>query len=411
MQQTPTIDLDVLADDFDPWNPSFIGDPYAVYRAMRTQDPVHWNRRRGLWFLTRYDDVMPALKDHKRLSTAVFHIEKPHMEQRPADGKRYQAFKGPTMVTTEPPEQSRLRRGAAPAFSARAMERLGHRLEQIADELLDELVPRGSADILADFAYPFPIRAIAELLGIPADEQATFLALATGEKGSPGHDPRATKEALERAEQHGQQLRALVERVIARKRVEPGEDLISTMIAHEQDAKITLSEMTDTVHLMMEAGHITTVNLIGNGLDVLLDRPETLDRMRRDPELIPAAVEECLRYVGPVQFTGRTALEDLEIDGHKIAAGECLITLLPAANRDPAAFGDPETFDIDRPRHRNLALGIGAHVCIGAALARIETQIAFRKILERLPQLERNGESDWGSSFELRGRTALPVRF
>jgi hypothetical protein len=370
---------------------------------------VHWNERRQLWFITRYADVMPVLKDHARLSTAVYHIEKPHMEQKPADGDRYQAFKGSTMITTEPPEQKRLRRGAVPAFSARAMQRLGGRIEAIADELLDRLDGRDRFDVLEAFAYPLPILAIGELLGIPPEDTETFMDIATADKSANALDPRATELVLQRAAENGRRLGELVEHVIAKKRREPGEDLISAMVAAQEADHLTLGEMTDTVHLMMEAGHVTTVNLIGNGLDVLLDRLDDLARLRREPELMPAAVDECLRYVGPVHFTGRTALEDVEVGGKTLAKGECIITLLPGANRDPEAFPDPEAFVIDRTPNRNLALGIGAHVCIGAALAKIETQIAFRKLLDRYPDLRRDGQPEWNTSFEMRGRTTLPV--
>jgi cytochrome P450 len=400
-----------LEPDFDPWDPKHLPDPYAVYALMREREPMHWNERRGLWFATKYDDVMPILKDHARLSTAVYHIQKPHMEKAPADGDRYQAFKGSTMITVEPPEQKRLRRGVAPAFSARSMQRLSGRIEAIAEDLLDGLDGRDGMDVIEDYAYPLPILAIAELLGIPPEDQATFMNIVTGDRDANALDPSATEEILAQAAENGRRLGELVRQVIAKKRVEPGEDLISAMIATQEAEELTLGEMTDTVHLMMEAGHITTVNLIGNGLDLLLDRPEDLMRLRREPDLMPAAVDECLRYVGPVHFTGRTALEDLEVGGHLVRKGECIIALLPGANRDPDAFPDPESFIVDRAPNRHLALGIGAHVCIGAALARIETQIAFRKLLDRFPDLHRAGEPHWNTSFEMRGRTTLPVAF
>jgi cytochrome P450 len=400
-----------LEPGFDPWNPAHLDDPYAVYRRMREVDPVHWNEPRGLWFITRYDDVLPVLKDHGRLSTAVYHIEKPHMEQPPADGDRYQPFKGSTMVTTEPPEQKRLRRGAVPAFSARAMQRIAPRIEAIADDLLEGLEGHAGMDVITEFAYPLPILAIAELLGIPDEDRKTFLEIATADQAANPIDPQATEEVLAQAAENGRRLGVLVRQVIEKKRREPGEDLISAMIAAQEADHLTIGEMLDTVHLMMEAGHITTVNLIGNGLDVLLDRPADLERLRLEPDLMPSAVDECLRYVGPVHFTGRTALEDVEVGGKPIRKGECIITLLPGANRDPGMFPDPEEFVIDRAPNRHLAFGIGAHVCIGAALARLETQIAFRKLLDRFPGIHRAGEPRWNTSFEMRGRSTLPAAF
>lgn len=399
--------VDVLDPAFDPWDPAHLADPYAVYSAMREQAPVHFNTARGLWFLTRYDDVTPALKDHRRLSTARFHIDKPHMKERPADGKRYQAFTGPTMLTTEPAEQTRLRRPASPAFAARALEQLRGPVQRIADDLLDRA--GADFDVLADFAYPLPIMAIAELLGIPAEHQARFLALATSEKGSPGHDPDATQGALRRAAQQGAGLRDLLEDIVEHKRRHPGDDLISHLIVAEAGGDLSPSEMTDTIHLMMEAGHITTVNLIGNGLDVLLDLDGGMDRLRDEPELAVAVVEECLRFVGPVHFTGRAVLEDVEFDGRLIPRGANVILLLAAANRDTSHLPDAEEFVLDRAPARHLALGVGAHVCIGAALARMEAQVAFATLARRLPGLHRTGPSSWGPSFELRGLTSLPV--
>ncbi|QYB06993.1 cytochrome P450 [Rhodococcus sp. USK10] len=400
-----------LLSGFDPWDPAHVDDPIAVYTMMRETEPMHWNTKRGLWFATRYDDVALVLRDHENFSSAQYNIDKPHMTERPVDGERYQAFKGPTMVTTEPPEHTRLRKGSAPAFSTRGLKRLKDRVEGIAERLLNQVEGNEGMDAIADYAYPLPVYAIAELLGVPHEDQDEFLALALADKGSPAHDPNATKETLERTAAHGRRLRDFVEDVIEKKRKQPGEDLISSLLVSQQEDNLTHAEMIDTIHLMMEAGHITTVNLIGNGLDVLLDRPEDMEWLRNDPDLATSAVQECLRYVGPVQFTGRTAIKDTVLGGQLIKAGEAVIPLMPAANRDPLQFADPEEFRIDRKPNRHLGVGIGIHVCIGAALARLETEIAFTKLLSRFPNLRRAGEAEWNTSFELRGRTTLPVAF
>lgn len=410
MPSTTSPRIDITAAGFDPWDPRHAADPYPVYAAMLEQQPVHYNDERGLWFAARFDDVSWILKDHERLSTAVFHIDKPHMREPPADGERYQGFKDATMITVEPPEQKRLRRGAAPSFSAKAMRQMAHAVERIADDLLDGLAEREHFDLVDDFAYPLPIRAIAVLLGIPDRELEEFIALATEEKGASKNDPNATAETLAHAEQVGARLGDLVRRVIAIKRRDPQDDLVTTMVRAEQAGEMTEAEIVAAVHLMMEAGHTTTVNLIANGVDALLDRPDQLRRLREDPSLIDTATEELVRFAGPVHFTGRTALEDVEVDGHLVRRGETIIAMLAAANRDPAVFDDPHELRVDRPRSRNLAFGIGAHVCIGAALARMETNVALRKLNERFPTLERAGATGWNGSFEIWGVNALPVR-
>lgn len=410
MPTTTVPTIDVTAPGFDPWDPRYASDPYPVYAAMLEQQPLHYNDVRGLWFATRFEDVTWMLKDFARLSTAVFHIDKPHMREPPADGERYQGFKDATMITVEPPEQKRLRRGAAPSFSAKAMRQMVPGVEAIADELLDGLAQRDEFDLVDDFAYPLPIRAIAVLLGIPDRELEEFIALATDEKGASKNDPNATAETLARAEQNGARLNDLVRRVIGIKRADPQDDLVTTMVRAEQAGEMTEAEIVAAVHLMMEAGHTTTVNLIANGVDALLDRPDELRKLRADPSLLPDAVEELVRFAGPVHFTGRTALEDVDVDGRLVRKGETIITMLAAANRDPAVFDAPHELRVDRPRSRNLGFGIGAHVCIGAALARMETEVALRKLNERFPTLGRAGETGWNGSFEIWGVNRLPVR-
>ncbi|WP_216893158.1 cytochrome P450 [Nocardia alni] len=411
MAETSTTTAGALGADFDPWDPAHLADPHAVYARMRELEPMHWNERRGLWFATRYDDVAQVLRDQRHFSCAQYNITKPHMTSRPADGKRYQAFKGATMVTTEPPEHTRLRRGSAAAFGPGGVRRLRERVRTIADRLLDHAAARGGMDVIADYAYGLPVYAIAELLGVPEADQEQFMRFALADRGSPAHDPDADPEVLARTEAHGAELRTFVEAVVADKRRRPGEDLISALLASEREDGLTEAEILDTIHLMMEAGHITTVNLIGNGLDVLLDRPEDLRRLREDPELAPAVVRECLRFAGPVQFTGRTAISDVMLGGRMVRAGESVIPVLPAANRDPRQFLDPDEFVIDRDPNRHLAFGIGIHVCIGASLARLETEIAFATLVSRFPALRRAGGARWNTSFELRGRTTLPVEF
>jgi cytochrome P450 len=400
-----------LPANFDPWAPGHLGDPFAVYSLMRETDPMHYSEARNLWFCSRYADVNVALKDHQRLSTAVFHLEKPHMRARPADGRGYQGFDGPTVMTTEPPAHTRLRRHLAPGFTPRALQRLRERVTAITNDLLDRIEEdgRNEVDLIEAFAHPLPVHAIAELLGVPSSLRQRFLEITTSAKESEAHNPDASAETLAQAAETGAALAKLVEEIVDEVRGTSAEGLLPTMVEAQSAHDLTLTEIQDAVHLLLEAGHITTVHQIGNSLELLLDRRDMMQTLVASPDLMPSAVEELLRLVGPVHFTGRTAREDVVVGGQELREGECVILLLPAANRDPRQFDDPESLDFRRSPNRHLAFGTGVHVCIGAALARLETAIALQCLLSRFPRLARTGPPNWGTSFELRGLNDLNV--
>jgi cytochrome P450 len=341
----------------------------------------------------------------------VFHIDKPHMRERPADGRRYQGFEGPTVMTTEPPAHTRLRRHLAPGFTPRALQRLRERVTAITDDLLDRIEEdaRDEVDLIETFAHPLPVHAIAELLGVPSSLRQRFLEITTSANETEAHNPDASAETLAKAAETGAALASLVEGIVDEIRGTSAEGLLPTMVEAQSAHELTLAEIQDAVHLLLEAGHITTVHQIGNSLELLLERRDMLETLIATPALMEDAVEELLRLAGPVHFTGRTAREDVVVGGQPIKKGECVILLLPAANRDPRQFGDPESLDFRRSPNRHLAFGAGVHVCIGAALARLETAIALRRLLSRYPRLVRTGPPNWGTSFELRGLNDLNV--
>ncbi len=410
---SPTAATD-LSEGFDPWDTSHLDDPLAVYERMREVAPMYWHPERGLWFATRFADVLPILKDHQRFGSALFHQNRPQDKlaaDRDDSSSVVTASFGGTMMLSEPPEHTRLRKLQVRAFSARAMKRMHAEIEAIADELLDRVEGQDGMDAMADYAAPLPIIVISRLLGVPAEHEQEFLRLSV--LGHAGADPLASPEEVEACVRARGELATLVAEIIEEKRSNLGEDLISTLITAEDEGEMMRpEELVPAVVLMMEAGHLTTVHLIGNGLELFLDDPSLIARVNADPELVRPAVEECLRYAGPVHFIGRTVLEDVEIGGQTLRAGQNVVCLLAAANRDPEQFDDPGTFRIDRTPNRHLAFGQGIHVCIGSALARVEAQVAFAKLFARHPGMRRAAPpGPPATTFELRGLDRLPVLF
>jgi cytochrome P450 len=316
------------------------------------------------------------------------------------------------MLVRDPPEHTRLRGLVSKAFTARRMEALRPRIEAIVNELIDAVIDQGGMDVMADFARKLPVTVICDMLGVPEADRAPFLAenVVRGRLLDPVPISRAD---LDLANAGQLATAAYFRGLFAYRRANPGDDLTTALLAaRENDDALSDDEALANIGLLFNAGHETTTNLIGNGLLALHRNPAQLARLRDDPGLIPNAVEELLRYDSPVQLTGRRALEPGEVLGRPIAAGEQVIALLGAANRDPAAYpGDPEALDVGRPGVRAISFGGGIHHCLGAQLARIEGEIAFRVLLARLPGL-RLLDMDavaWKPTITLRGPAALPA--
>jgi pimeloyl-[acyl-carrier protein] synthase len=401
---------------FDWVSPEFLADPYIHYKRLRDETPIFYNEVRGSWVLTRYNDMVGVLRDHDRFSAERdFRPQDDRAEDDRPGGDGYgnsgsgNGFR--TMLSSDPPDHTRLRNLVNKAFTARTVERLRQRIHEITDRLLDEIADRGEMEVIRDFAYPLPITVIAEMLGVPADDRDFFrdqsqkIAVALG--------PIDDMEVAAAAGQGAFQLATYFNQLIDKRKGEDTDDLISALLAVEDDGD-TLShgELIGMLILLLVAGHETTVNLIGNGLLALLRNPDQLDRMRNEEGIERTGVEEFLRYDSPVQFTGRGTLEDVEIAGQHIPAGSAVTTILGAANRDPEVFENSDSLDLGRDPCPHLSFSAGIHYCLGAQLARLEGSIALSTVVRRFPKLALATEHlEWRPAPILRGLATFPVTF
>lgn len=398
----------------NPLDPRFRSDPYPSYKKLREKDPVHRSRLTGGVVLTRYADCETVLRDNRRFSSDD--RKQPNygktIEQTIKQGimTREEASERGSMLRMDPPDHTRLRSLVSKAFTPRTVETLRPRIEQIVEEQLDAVAASGEMDVIRDLAYPLPVTVIAEMLGIPTEDRERFKHWSDEAIRSLGF---GSTDDARRSMQASRDLRAYLEPVVEQRRREPREDLISALVAaEEQGDKLSTDEVFSTIILLLVAGNETTTNLIGNGLLALLRHPQQLAILRDDAALIENAVEELLRYDSPVQFTGRIPLEDAEIGGRTIPAGKELLLVLGGANRDPAQYNDPDRLDVTRKDVRHLSFSHGIHFCLGAPLARLEGQIALLALLRRFPDMRLGvAEPPRGENILLRGLAALPVRF
>jgi len=401
---------------WDPYDPAWVEDPYAVYAQLRRNNPVHRNAL-GFWVFTRHADCLALLRDRRSSSDGRNVDATSFRELRVADMPVQQ---GPEAMLAEmapflfrdPPDHTRLRGLVQKAFTPKVVEGLRPRLEEICEELLDSALERGDVDLVADYAYPLPVQIIVEMLGVPAADHEQFRvwshALARGLDPDFLLPPEAVQQRLGAILSFVQYFASLIER----RRQEPGDDLLTRLIqAEEHGVALTQGELLSTCILLLVAGHETTVNLISGGALALMERPDQLALVRDDPTVVRSAVEEMLRYVCPVQLTGRVAVEEIEVGGARIAPGEFSILLIGSANRDPEAFADPDVFDVTRAENNHLGFGFGIHHCLGAPLARLEAQIALPALFRRAPRVRRTtDELSYKENIVLRGLESLPVR-
>ena len=396
------------SDADDPWrgsnplDPAFRDDPYPSLRRLREVDPVNLTPI-GFWRLTRYADVMRLLYDvpaGTRTTDGVL----PGVDESLSGQRQF-------MLQQDPPAHTRLRRLVSRAFTPRAIAAMRPSIQRIVDQCLDRVAPRGEMDVIADLALPVPSTVICEMLGVPVADrdrftlwtaQATF-GLAAGV---------LPPEMLAQAAAAGMALAAYFQELIAARRTRLGDDLLSALIrAEEEGDRLSPSELISQAIGLLIAGFETTIGLIGNGVRALVEHPEELAKLRARPELIASAVEECLRYDGPIILTARVLHADAEFGGKTIPRDAKVWGMLAAANRDPAVFRAPDTFDIERQPNEHVAFGGGAHFCLGAHLARLEGQIAIGSLVERFGDLALLSPAvEWGPSlFRVPGR--LPLRF
>ena len=396
---------------FNPFLPEVHEDPYPLYQQLRAADPVHRSPL-GFWVLTRHTDVLAVLRD-PRMSRDLRRSERMRqLRLSPeVDGLLSGEEAAPSMLFVDPPDHTRLRALVSKAFTPRAVERLRPRVEVIVAELLERVAGAGAMDVAEDLAYPLPVTVICELFGVPEPDRDRFRAWSRALV----HllDPLVAADSLERALQARLALHGYLRELIAERRAHPAGDLLTALIAAEdQGRQLSEGELLSMCVLLLVAGHETTVNLIANGTLALLRHPETLAGLRSGAPLPGSAVEELLRYDSPVQFTSRHAIADREIGGRRVRAGETVIAVLGAANRDPAQFPDPDRLDLARAPNRHVAFGGGIHFCLGAPLARVEARIAIGALLARLPGLELGPEPPVRrDTVTLRGLSSLPVTF
>jgi cytochrome P450 len=397
---------------FSPMAPKVRANPWPIYRALREQDPIHFSPF-GTCMLTRYEDAVSVLRD-KRFS--VEHRNYAEERQGTMMGDTF----GPApserdlsnvMLFIDPPRHTRLRTLVNKAFTPRVVERLRTRVEVIVDELLDRAEGTGSMDVISDFAYPLPVQVICEMLGVPAEDQDRIRVWSR--KIAPILDPIVTAEAQAGIEEAADFLDTYWDELIETRRADLRDDLLSELIrAEDEGHRLDHAELRSTCNLVLIAGHETTMNLIGNGLLALLRNPSEKDKLRERPELARSAVEELLRFDSPVHLTARSASETLEVGGVKFERGQLAVIAIGGVNRDPARFTDPDRLDIERDPNPHIAFSAGAHFCVGAMLARLEAQIAFPRLLERLPRIELAMEQpEYRETITLRGLQELPVTF
>ena len=388
-------------------DPEFVADPYPTYHRLRATDPVHHSPL-GFWVLTRYEDVVAVLRDPRLAKEAIASVVAARFGVEVPVGMRL------SMLDRDPPDHTRLRGLVSKAFTPRVVEALRPHIQQIVDGLLERVERAGSMDLIEEFAYPLPVVVICEMLGVPVEDHERF-------KGWSLEIARSLDLILQppdsdlarRSVDARHALTDYFRGLIAERRASPRADMLSALIAAEEAGdKLSEQELMATCILLLVAGHETTVNLIGNGTLALLRHPDELRRLRENPPLIGSAVEELLRYDGPVQRTARIPSAAVTIGGRTIEAGEMVMPFIGAADRDPAHFPDPDRLDIARSDNRHIAFGLGIHFCLGAPLARLEGQIAINTLVRRLPKLAlATDRPEYRQSLTLRGLKTLPVAF
>ncbi|KYC36942.1 cytochrome [Scytonema hofmannii PCC 7110] len=399
---------------FNLFDSKFNANPYPTYHRLREEDPVHKYFVGGDWIVTRYADVKAVLK-----SGCVRTDDRPKSIQ---ERNKYLQDKEKNLNTlayttsrflfyTNPPDHTRLRALVGKGFSPVVVERMRPHIQEIVDELLDKIRHKGSMDIVADLASPLSVSVISKLLGIPKEAQQQLHQWAN--VLSRILDPLVSLEEYQAMNKATEEIQEYLRTLIAEREKTPQEDLISNLIAaQEQNDRLSQKEILAVCTLLFAAGEETTGNTIGNGMLALLQHPHQMEQIKREPTMIQSAVEELIRYDSAVQMLTRIATDNLEIGNQTIKAGEKIVLCLGAANRDPAQFPEPDQLNIHRNPNHHVAFADSIHYCLGAALARVETQLAINTLMQQFPDLKlASNQLEWRHSIVLRGLKALPVTF
>ncbi|MGV9275704.1 cytochrome P450 [Streptomyces griseosporeus] len=401
---------DVARLAFDPWDPAFLADPYPAYAELRARGRVLYYEPTDQWLVPRHADVSALLRE-RRLGRTYLHRfshEEFGRTPPPAEHEPFHTLNDHGMLDLEPPDHTRIRRLVSKAFTPRTVERLKPYVEQLAGDLVARLVEAGRGDLLTDVAEPLPVAVIAEMLGIPDADRPLLRPWSADICGMYELNPSA--EAAERAVRASVEFSDYLRDLIGARRREPGDDLISGLIAaHDEGDRLTEQEMISTAVLLLNAGHEATVNATVNGWWALFRNPAQLAALRADHSLVPTAVEELMRYDTPLQLFERWVLDDLEIDGTTIPRGAEIAMLFGSANHDPDVFDAPDRLDLTRRDNPHISFSAGIHYCIGAPLARIELAASMRALLTRAPTLTLAVEPERKPNFVIRGLEGLSV--
>ncbi|MFO7192412.1 cytochrome P450 [Thermocrispum sp.] len=396
----------------DLLGPEMTEQPHPYWAQLRREQPVCWDGSQTAWLITRYEDVRTGLTEPQLFSSnRIAPLLEKLAPARRAKLEPILSIMRDWMVVTDPPAHTRLRTLANAAFRGQRIAAMKNWIAELVDGLLDEFVRSGNTDFMAGVAYPLPATVIARMLGAPQEDRDRFqrwsdeLALVAFGAGG-----EAREERHERALRGVTELQEYLRELIATLRKSPGDDMISFLLGQQE--RLDDDELLSLCTLILFAGHETTTNLLCNSLVCLTQHPDQLEELRADPSLVPNAVEEVLRYEGPIKILVRWVTEDVELHGQRIRSGDRVYLVLQSANRDERVFDDPETFDIRRPTQPvHLGFGRGPHTCLGAQLARLEVRIALPRILERLPGLRLAGDVTWKSSVATRVVEGLQVDY
>lgn len=389
----------------------FKSNPFPFYARLRAEAPVYklkiFGGRETAWLVTRYDDVTALLKNPAFVKDRMANMTPEQLAKLPWFVGLFKPLMN-NMLDRDPPDHTRLRGLVHKAFTPRLIERLRSRIEVLTNELLDHAQRKGGMELVAHYALPVPITIIAEMLGVPTSDYRKF------QRWSNRLTSNTSPLDMLRSIPAVVMFSRYIKKMLALRRADPRDDLLTALIqAEEAGDKLTEDELVAMVFLLLVAGHETTVNLIASGTLALLQHPDQLERLRRDPSLIEPAVEELLRYTSPVELaTERLAKEDLTIAGTTIPRGQLVFAALASANRDASQFQNPDSLDIGRTPNKHVSFGMGIHYCLGAPLARLEGQIALQALLQRMPKLRLAKPAEslrWRTGFVIRGPRQLPV--
>jgi len=394
--------------------PEARANPYPVYESLRKGDPVHWSEMLQVWILTRYDDVLAALRDPALSSDRLKQFTTHQLHGLDLSiVSDYLRVANRMMIIKDVPLHARLRRMTSESFTKSALDVWRPIVKKVVDQLLDRIEAAGRADLVSDFAQPLPALVIAEMFGIADEDRDSFQRWSDdiskfwgGTFGNIEEDGRRANEAMVRLEQHFLNL-------IAMRRREPGNDLMSHLIVNQEQGRLDAEELTAQCVLILVAGHVTTIDQISNGVHALLKHPDQLKKLRDQADLINSTIEEVLRFDSSVPFIHRVAREDVEIRGRCIAKGQVVFLGLAAANRDPEQFAEPDRFDVARQPNKHVAFAVGPHLCLGAELARRELALGLSGLFSRFPRLRFTNQPQEPrcDSLMFRGYKSMPLAF